>query len=113
MSPPKHHKEGDDLNLTCTANSNPRNQEVKWIYGGHVTTGETLRLPNLNRTDQGQYRCEVTVSTETYGDLSNFRDISVVVSCKYFSIANPVRGIKICPLFTSRNTIVIGQNAII
>ena len=102
MSPPKPHKEGDDLNLTCTADSNPRRQEIKWIYGRHVTNGESLRLPNLNRTDQGQYRCDVKVSTKTYGDLSNFRDISVVVRCKYFSIVNPVRCIKIYPLVIGR-----------
>ena len=83
MLPPNPHKEGDGLNLTCTADSNPRKQEIKWIYEGHVTNGETLRLPNLNRTDQGQYRCDVMVSTKTYGDLSNSSDISILVNCKY------------------------------
>ena len=93
---PKHHKEGDDLNLTCTADSNPRKQEIKWIYEGHVTTGETLRLPNLNRTDQGQYRCEVNVSTNTYGDLTNSTDISVLVYCKYYNTVNYAVYVTIC-----------------
>ena len=83
MSPSKPHKEGDDMTLSCTADSNPSNQQIKWIYGGQVINGGNLRLTNLNRTDHGEYRCDVTVSAPPYGDLKNSSDLSVVVNCRF------------------------------
>ena len=44
MLPPNPHKEGDDLNLTCTADSNPRKQEIKWIYGGSRSKWRNLEI---------------------------------------------------------------------
>ena len=85
---PNPHKEGDDLSLTCTADSNPRNQQIKWTYGGHSTKGGNLSLTNLNRTDHGEYTCDVTVSTPPYGDLKNSSGVSVVVNCKYYNTVN-------------------------
>ncbi|XP_041378983.1 hemicentin-1-like [Gigantopelta aegis] len=80
MLTPNTHKEGDDLDLTCTADSNPSSQRVKWIYGGHEISGGNLRLTNLNRTDHGQYRCNVTVAAGSYGNLTNSSNIQVVVN---------------------------------
>ncbi|XP_041346909.1 neural cell adhesion molecule 2-like, partial [Gigantopelta aegis] len=81
---PNPHKEGDDLDLTCTADSNPSSpQTFKWIYGRYVMNGgnrSNLRLTNLNRTDHGQYKCEVTVSAGPYRNLTNSSNIQVVVN---------------------------------
>ncbi|XP_041346861.1 carcinoembryonic antigen-related cell adhesion molecule 5-like, partial [Gigantopelta aegis] len=52
---PNPHKEGDDLDLTCTADSNPRSpQKFKWIYGRYVMNEQSLlsHYKSSNNRDQ-------------------------------------------------------------
>ncbi|XP_041379671.1 synaptogenesis protein syg-2-like, partial [Gigantopelta aegis] len=74
-------KEGDDLTLTCTADSNPSPSSLTWMFGGQTVGHDgSLRLTNLSREEHGQYTCEARVSAGRYGNLVNSSDVQVVVN---------------------------------
>ncbi|XP_041378956.1 B-cell receptor CD22-like, partial [Gigantopelta aegis] len=74
-------KEGDDLTLTCTADSNPSPSSLTWMFGGQTKGDDgSLRLTNLSREEHGQYTCEARVSAGRYGNLVNSSDFQVVVN---------------------------------
>ncbi|XP_041346760.1 Down syndrome cell adhesion molecule homolog, partial [Gigantopelta aegis] len=74
-------KEGDDLTLTCTTDSNPSPSNLTWMFGGQTKGDDgSLRLTNLSREEHGQYTCEARVSAGRYGNLVNSSDFQVVVN---------------------------------
>ncbi|XP_005291451.1 cell adhesion molecule 1 isoform X5 [Trachemys scripta elegans] len=59
-------REGEPLELTCTAFGKPQPTEVKWLRVDDempqhvVVSGSNLLINNLNKTDNGTYRCEAS-----------------------------------------------------
>ncbi|XP_067421915.1 cell adhesion molecule 1 isoform X2 [Emydura macquarii macquarii] len=59
-------REGEPLELTCTALGKPQPTDMKWLriddeMPQHVVvSGSNLLISNLNKTDNGTYRCEAS-----------------------------------------------------
>jgi len=72
--------EGDSVTLSCNATGIPLPM-VSWIkVDGHMTVsnGNELVITNINRSEAGQYRCEVS---NECGNASETTTIEV--QCKY------------------------------
>ncbi|XP_072517825.1 cell adhesion molecule 1 isoform X5 [Salminus brasiliensis] len=68
-------REGEHLELTCTAKGKPQPQQVNWVkvdddVPSHaVITGTDLYIENLNKSYNGTYRCVASNSVgESYDD---------------------------------------------
>uniref|UniRef100_A0A8C5TQG1 Cell adhesion molecule 1 n=1 Tax=Malurus cyaneus samueli TaxID=2593467 RepID=A0A8C5TQG1_9PASS len=59
-------REGEPLELTCTAFGKPQPTDMRWLRVDDempqhvVVSGSNLLISNLNKTDNGTYRCEAS-----------------------------------------------------
>uniref|UniRef100_K7G6I5 Cell adhesion molecule 1 n=1 Tax=Pelodiscus sinensis TaxID=13735 RepID=K7G6I5_PELSI len=72
-------REGEPLELTCTALGKPQPTDMKWLRVDDempqhvVVSGSNLLISNLNKTDNGTYRCEASNSVgKSYADYMLF-----------------------------------------
>ena len=74
------YNEGSVVSITCTASGTP-DPDVKWIRNGKIKSKgkktALLTFNNVNRTDDGQYKCQANNSA---GNIQNY--IELVVHCK-------------------------------
>ncbi|XP_074833296.1 cell adhesion molecule 1 isoform X2 [Carettochelys insculpta] len=72
-------REGEPFELTCTALGKPQPTDMKWLRVDDempqhvVVSGSNLFISNLNKTDNGTYRCEASNSVgKSYADYMLF-----------------------------------------
>ncbi|OXB62392.1 hypothetical protein ASZ78_009458, partial [Callipepla squamata] len=59
-------REGEPLELTCAAFGKPQPTDMRWLRVDDempqhvVVSGSNLLISNLNKTDNGTYRCEAS-----------------------------------------------------
>ncbi|KAK6173754.1 hypothetical protein SNE40_017156 [Patella caerulea] len=83
--------QGDNLRLTCTAESNPPPSTFKWYKSdgniADVSSNGLLDISNIARNQGGIYRCEAnTTLVPTNGSSitrSESQTINISVLCKY------------------------------
>ena len=81
--------EGNNLTLVCDASGIPE-PAVKWtsVKSGKEEMNKTWTITNINRTDDGEYRCE---ATNTCGSVT--RSTVVTVYCESIQYTRQLYGV--------------------
>jgi hypothetical protein len=79
--------EGETLSVTCNATGNPT-PTVSWV--GQQSSGPILSFDDIERTDNGNYKCRVSATSIHYPSHNFVTEetlaLAVVVNCKLLYI---------------------------
>ncbi|XP_043937080.1 cell adhesion molecule 1 isoform X2 [Protopterus annectens] len=101
-------REGEAFEMTCTAEGKPRNVAVHWLrledeLPAHILLeGPNLLINNLNKTDNGTYRC---LASNSVGE--SYDDYTLRVYDPPTTIPPPTTTTTIIPTITTTTTTII------
>lgn len=61
---------GTSVSLRCKAGNPDERNSIRWYKHNDPSYiyGDTLRIPNVQRSDEGRYYCEITAKEGTFSD---------------------------------------------